>query len=351
MVCVERTRPTGQPPRGFQAITTAIAAAFSVIAIAGGASAQSSSALAKLVEDWRVEWPATNFAEKDVDLHEVDEGGPPKDGIPAVFRPSFVPALDVVTFSDREAVVSIVVGDEARAYPMRYLIWHEIVNDVVGDIPVLITFCPLCGGARGYLRDVDGDVLTFGVSGKLRFASPILYDRQSQSWWQQITGQAIVGQRTGDELEPAPVVVESWGAFRRAHPDGVVLAQPRARFPKYGENPYPGYEAMRWPFAYKGDAPPDGVAPMARVVRVGERAWPLNRLASDVEIVEDGVRLTWSLGMASPVDGLRVSDGRELGNVRAYDAESGEPLAYDLIFAFAFQAFYPDGRWMLGDGG
>src|SRR6516164_11039114 len=104
----------------------------------------------------------------------------------------------------REPVIFFVRGSDARAYPLQILIWHEIVNDIVGALPVAITFCPLCNTAIAFDRRVHGQTLSFGTTGKLRFSDLVMYDRQTESWWQQATGQAIVGALTGVQLMPLP---------------------------------------------------------------------------------------------------------------------------------------------------
>ena len=176
----------------------------------------------------------------------------------------------------------------------------------------------------------------------------IMYDRQTESWWQQFTGEAIAGFMTGAKLVPIPSLLESWEAFRQAHPDGLVMAEPDLHERPYGANPYRGYDSGH-PFLYKGEAPPHGIAPLLRVVRVGDRAWPLTRFAEVSEIVEAGVRITWQKGQASALDSAEIAKGREVGNIRVTDAVSGKPLVYEVVFAFAFHAFTPEGEWMLGE--
>ena len=140
-------------------------------------------------------------------------------------------------------------GVPARAYPLRYLTWHEIVNDTVAGVPVAVTFCPLCNTALVFDRRVEGAVLTFGVSGNLRHSDMVMFDRETESWWQQATGQGIVGEHAGTTLVPLVSWVESWESFREAHPDGVVMAQPGSARP-YGRNPYVGYDSSARPFLF-----------------------------------------------------------------------------------------------------
>lgn len=292
-------------------------------------------------------WPATDFSKSAIDLTEVMAGGPSRDGIPALSDPKFTPAAQEKQLADREPVLTVALpGQPARAYPIRYLMWHEIVNDRIGDTPVLVTFCPLCNTGMVFDRRVGGETLEFGVSGLLRHSDMIMYDHQTESWWQQALGEGIVGAQKGRRLRQLPALMESWAAFRAARPDGLVMAEPD--WPRaYGLNPYVGYDTSQ-PFLYDGENPPHGIDPMERVVRVGTRAWPLSRLAATGEIREAGMILTWTEGQASALDRQTIGAGREVGNIRVRN-EKGEDIVHDIPFAFAFHAFHPDGTWMLGD--
>ncbi len=292
-------------------------------------------------------WPDTDFSRLAVDLTEVISGGPPRDGIPAILEPDFLRAAEETRLDDREPVMTYVPErGPARAYPIRYLMWHEIVNDVVDGRPVAVTFCPLCNTGMVFDARVDGRALTFGVSGLLRHSDMIMYDHQTESWWQQALGEGIAGEMTGREVTQLPAWMESWSAFRAAHPDGLVLDEPDWRR-AYGTNPYRNYDTSR-PFLYSGEDPPHGIPPLERVVRVDDRAWPLTRLRREGRITEAGLTLSWSEGQASALDTSDLGEGREVGNVRVRDAE-GRDVTHDIPFAFAFHAFHPEGRWMLGN--
>lgn len=292
-------------------------------------------------------WPETDFKRVRIDLGEVISGGPPKDGIPALSDPQFIAAADEARLADREPVMSVTLpGQAARAYPIRYLMWHEIVNDSIGGVPVLVTFCPLCNTGMVFDPRLDGRSLSFGVSGLLRHSDMIMYDRETESWWQQALGQGIVGTHAGRELTQLPALMESWGAFRAAHPDGLVMDEPDWSR-GYGSNPYVGYDTSR-PFLYDGENPPHGIDPLERVVRVGNRAWPLTRLARAGELREAGLVLTWTEGQASALDSQTIGRGREVGNIRVTDT-AGRDVVHDIPFAFAFHAFHPNGVWMLGN--
>lgn len=297
---------------------------------------------------WQTEWPDTDFTRTTVnDWSEVKSGGPPKDGIPAIDAPAFKTVDQERRIKDTEPVITLEVdGQTPRAYPIRYLIWHEIVNDQIGGVPVAVTFCPLCNSGMTFDRRVKGRVLSFGVSGKLRNSDMIMYDRETESWWQQAIGKAIVGDLTGTDLRQLPTWMESWAEFRARNPNGMVMAEPPTNR-AYGTNPYRNYDSSRRPFLYDGEMPPHGVPPLSRVVRVGARAWPLDRLAQAQEIREAGLVLTWRAGQASALDTGQIAKGRDIGSVRVRNAD-GKDVAHDVMFAFAYHAFWPQGDWMLG---
>ena len=320
---------------------SALIAAFLAWAFAGAMPAGASPEL------WAREFPKTDFSISAVDFGEILSGGPPRDGIPALSDPRFLPVGGEHRLDPREPVIALELdGAAPRAYPVRYLTWHEIVNDTVAGVPVAVTFCPLCNSALTFDRRVRGRVLSFGVTGKLRQSDMVMYDRETESWWQQAQGRGIVGQLTGVELALLPSWTESWATFRTRNPAGLVMDEPDWRR-AYGQNPYVGYDSARRPFLYSGEDPPHGIPALARVVRVGDRAWPLDRLREAGEIAEAGVTISWAAGKASALDTARIGEGRDVGQVRVRDA-SGRDVPHDVMFAFAFHAFWPEGEWMLG---
>ncbi|NNE88429.1 MAG: DUF3179 domain-containing protein [Silicimonas sp.] len=297
---------------------------------------------------WRYEWPNTDFEITSVEnWTEILSGGPPKDGIPALSDPSFIDISAETRIGDREPVITVEIdGAKPRAYPIRYLTWHEIVNDEVAGVPVAVTFCPLCNSGMTFDRRVDGKVLTFGVSGKLRNSDMVMYDRETESWWQQAVGTGIVGELTGVELTQLPTWMESWAEFKARNPDGLVMDQPG--WPRqYGANPYVSYDSSRKPFLYNGEMPPHGVPALARVVRVGDKAWTVERLRDEGEVSEAGVTLSWAGGQASALDTRNINKGKDVGTIRVRDV-AGNDVPHDVMFAFAFHAFFPNGDWMLG---
>ncbi len=280
--------------------------------------------------------------------NEILSGGPPRDGIPALAAAAFKPVGEESEIGGREPVITLEMeGERPRAYPIRYLIWHEIVNDTVGDVPIIVTFCPLCNSALVFERRLNGEVLNFGVTGKLRNSDMIMFDRESESWWQQALGEGIVGRHTAARLRQVPSWLESWDEFRARNPDGLVMVTPE-HSRDYGANPYAGYDSAARPFLFNGELPPNGVPALMRVLRVGNRAWPMDRLAREGEIREAGLVISWKAGQASALDSRRIAEARDVGTIRVRD-EQGRDVRHDMLFAFAFHAFFPEGEWMLGE--
>ena len=295
---------------------------------------------------WAREWPRTDFTDASVDLSEILSGGPPRDGIPAIDNPVLVPAADVEDLPGIEPVISVAVGDDAHAYPLRILTWHEIVNTEVGGKPLVVTFCPLCNTGLVFERNIDGVVHDFGVTGKLRNSDLIMYDRQTESWWQQFTGTAIVGTMNGRHLVAHPVRMESFERFRQRHPGGKVQIPGDDHGRPYGLNPYAGYDSRDEPYPFfRGDLP-SAVAPLSRVVRVGERAWSL-ALLRELGRIEDGpLTISWEPGQASALDSREIAAGFDVGNVvvRRITGDGPVDVVHTIDFAFAFHAFYPEGE-------
>ena len=296
---------------------------------------------------WQYEFPETDFQKTSLESWlEIRSGGVGKDASPALDHVEMI-AVAEANIPVSEPVITLeLAGQAARAYPLRYMTWHEIVDDYVGDIPFTVTFCPLCNSAIVFDRRAQGQVLDFGVTGQLRNSDMVMYDRQTFTWWQQTVGQGIVGELTGVELSVFLSWMESFADFKARNPKGVVMGEPKCSRP-YGNNPYRGYDSSARPFLFNGEFLPHGIEPLARVVYVGNRAWPLSRFSGDVlEIKEAGVTLTWEGEQASALDQTSIASSRKIAAIRTRD-DAGNDIAHDVMFAFAFHAFWPDGVWML----
>lgn len=269
----------------------------------------------------------TDFTRHSVPLGEIQSGGPPRDGIPPVDRPSFEAVAGADSWlTPQEPVIQLAVGSETRAYPLQILIWHEIVNDQVGGVPVAVTFCPLCNTAIAFDRRVDGRVLDFGTTGNLRYSDLVMWDRQTESWWQQITGEAIVGELTGRRLSMLPATIVAWADFRGQFPQGQVLTRATGFSRPYSRNPYTGYDRIdQSPFLFEGT--PDGrLPPMARVVTISlggdDVAYPFARLREQ-RVVADMVGgqplvIFYGTGAVSALDQESIAGSREVGAAAVY---------------------------------
>lgn len=177
-----------------------------------------------------------------VPLDQIVSGGPPRDGIPSIDNPKFVSIQDASKFlQGADLVIGISVNGDARAYPLQILVWHEIVNDLVGGTPVVVTYCPLCFTSQVFLRNIDGQVVQFGTSGKLYNSNLVMYDRTSESLWSQALGEGIVGKYAGMKLEKIPFEVSYWDDWKKQFPNSKVLSVDTGFGKPYGTDPYGDY--------------------------------------------------------------------------------------------------------------
>ena len=282
----------------------------------------------------------TDFSLHSVSYQDILSGGPPKDGIPSIDDPKFVSVGEAGEWLQNvEPVIYVEINGDARAYPIQVLMWHEIVNDEVGGEPVSVTFCPLCNTAIAFERTVNGQVLDFGTTGRLRYSNLIMYDRQTETWWQQGPGEAIAGEMTGTELVKVPAVIIAWEDFMHNYPDGKVLSRETGFVRDYGRNPYAGYDDVNQsPFLYRGPETPGVLLPMARILGIeigGEVvAYPYDVLQEE-GVINDTVGGTeiavlWSAGTASALDAGVVAGGRDVGAGNAFLRElDGRLLSFE----------------------
>ncbi len=299
---------------------------------------------------WKVEgWQKTDFTKKSIDLRKILSGGPPKDGIPSIDNPVFKPVSEEKTLTPTAPVIGLEINGEARAYPLQILMWHEIVNDMVGGKPVTVTYCPLCNAAIVFDRTVDGRVLDFGTTGKLRNSDLVMYDRQTETRWQQFTGEAIVGSQTGSELTVLPSRLESLEQFRERHPNGKVLVPSNPELRDYGRNPYVSYDSRKRPYPLYRGSMPEGIGAMERIVVVRENGKPM---AVTMELVRKkqsyqlgAALISWRKGQASALDTADIAQGRDVGTIIVQRKDGSgklQDVPYDVTFAFVFHAFHPD---------
>jgi hypothetical protein len=298
---------------------------------------------------FRSTWPDTDFSNRTIDLTEILSGGVPIDGIPpldaegATSIPSdragiarFAP-VEEIDIEGNLPVAFIEMEGEARAYPLHILTWHEIVNDVIGETAIAMTFCPLCNTAIAFDRRVDGQVLDFGVSGLLRHSDLVMWDRQTKSWWQQATGQGIVGELAGTQLRFLGAGIMSFADFGERYPNGLVLTDETGHSRDYGANPYVGYDAFgSFPFLFDGEVD-QRIPPMERVVSLGSAeegmavrfsALEENPVAT-VNVGGEHIVVFWAPGTASALDRQDIASSADIGSAIAYSpVADGQTLSF-----------------------
>ncbi len=265
---------------------------------------------------------------------DIHKGGPPRDGIPSIDDPVFVPAAQADQLEPDDRVLGIARNGIAKAYPVAIMNWHEIVNDTLGPEPVVVTYCPLCGSGMAFKAQMDGRHLVFGVSGLLYNSDVLLYDRQSESLWSQIMGQAISGPMRGAQLELIPLAHTTWSDWRARHPDTRVLAPDTRHARDYRHDPYAGYADNRkvwFPVRFRSK----GYHPKERVIGVSvdgaHKAYPFVELARTAGVIEDRI--------GDRRVSVRFDPEHETGAV--FDA-GGEELPSVILFWFAWYAFHPE---------
>lgn len=293
---------------------------------------------------WVKEFPNTDFTNNNIDLGEIVDDGNTRFSFPTINEPKFKPAKGVTNVGPLEPVLSLIINGDARAYPLRMLLWHEIVNDVVGGVPVLVSYCPLCNSGVVFDRRLGNTLLKFGNTGRIRHADMVMYDENTESWWQQFTGGAIIGEMTGKEMKLLPARLESLQKFRDRAPDGKLLVPNNNRLRPYGLSPYQGME--RRAQLFREYPLPKGIRQLQRLVVIGEEAWPVENIRRAGTLEAGGLVFKWVPGQNSLHDTRIISGGRDVGNVTVQKRE-GDKLVdfpYDITFAFAFSAFRPNGK-------
>ena len=265
---------------------------------------------------------------------KILSGGPPPDGIPSIDNPEFVSVREADDWlADDELVVTIMRGDVTRAYPFQVLVWHEIVNETIEGEPILITYCPLCGSAIAYEREINGEAVEFGTSGRLYNSNLVMYDRKTRSYWTQIGGQAIVGELTGQVLEPVSINTTEWSMWKEHYPDGEVLSRNTGYRRSYGVDPYDGYYESSG-VIFPVENADSRVHPKTVIfgIRVGEH----QKAYTEKDLISRG-------RFEDRVDGVPILVERnEAGEVRFTNLDTGDEIIKERDFWFAWAAFYPD---------
>ncbi len=271
------------------------------------------------------------FPDPLIDPGDILSGGPPPDGIPPIDDPQFISVEEADAWiNDVEPVLVVDIDGDVRAYPIQIMMWHEIVNDTVGGIPLAVTYCPLCNSAITFERTVRGVETTFGTSGSLYFANLVMYDRVTESLWNQLDGRAVVGVLTGEVLEQIPSSTVSWADVKESRPDAKVLDRDATGYRRnYGTNPYTGLDDPNGqPFLFTGNIDVRAKAMQNIVAMESETdavAWSLDVISDDSgtavtvgEFDGDPIVILWKAGEASALDTSDISAGRDVGTVGVF---------------------------------
>jgi Protein of unknown function (DUF3179) len=304
----------------------------------------------------------TDFSLHTVPLIEFQAGGPGRDGIPALDQPDLTTVREASRWlHDREPVIEVTLGGEARAYPLQVLVWHEIVNDTLGGRPVAVTYCPLCNSALAFERRAGSRTLSFGTTGNLRHYNLVMYDRETESWWQQLDGTALVGELAGARLPALAAPLRAWSEFARDHPEGTVLSRETGYNRPYGSSPYVGLDQRPRStvecglLAVLGSAPTcpttrdHRLPPRDRVVLI-ERgrdavALPFGALrrvrAARVRAGGELLEVSWRSGQRSPFVDVEADLGEPVGSAEVRSVRTGALIPASTPFWFAVAAANP----------
>jgi hypothetical protein len=283
-----------------------------------------------------------NVSNAIIPIGEIRSGGPPRDGIPAIDRPQFIPAARADFLRDEDIVISLSAQGRARAYPLRILVWHEIVNDEFGGQAVAVTYCPLCGTAMVFDRSIGGRTLSFGVSGLLYQSDVLMYDRQTESLWSQLKMQAVSGPLVETQLPWLPSEHLTWAAWRQKYPEAEVLSTNTGHRRDYTQQPYRGYEQTPqtiFPVPQFRPELPNKEWVIGIIIGAEAKAYPVAGLHSH-QIVSDVVG-----GQE-----VRVAYDPAQRRPTVVRADTGEAIPYVMVYWFAWQAFYPGTAVWGGEG-
>ena len=269
-----------------------------------------------------------------VPVNEIRRGGPGRDGIPSLDKPAFVTAEKAKFLRPDDRVLGVTLNNVQRAYPIRILNYHEIVNDRFGHRPIVITYCPLCGSGMAFDATIEGRHLIFGVSGLLYNSDVLLYDRQTGSLWSQIMSTAVTGTMKGTQLQSIPIAHTTWRDWKTRHPDTTVLST-KTRFQRnYRVNPYPNYGRsgrLYFPVAKENSQYSRKSMVMGLEIDGRFKAYPFEELEKGPSLFQDRFR-------GQQFD---VYYDEQNQTARILDADGNEVPTL-IAFWFAWYAFHPE---------
>ncbi len=275
-----------------------------------------------------------DLSDLSIPLEKIKDGGPPRDGIPAIDSPNFIKVEEAGIDPD-DRVLGVYHNGVAKAYPILIMNFHEIVNDYFGVEPIVVTYCPLCGSGIAFDANIASEPKTFGVSGLLYNSDVLLYDRQTESLWSQIMGEAISGPMKGKELNMVPTTNTTWQRWKETYPETMVLSEQTGYIRDYSQDPYPGYSQsakLYFEVSDKDDRYHPKEMVMGLEIEGEQKAYPFSELAK-----------TASGEIQDTFQGkeILIRFDAESQSAAAFDSE-GELIPTLMNFWFAWFAFFPD---------
>lgn len=293
---------------------------------------------------------------------KIVSGGVGKDGIPSIDEPKFVSTQEATFLKEEDKVIGVSINGVAKAYPLSILVWHEIVNDEINGLPIAVTYCPLCFTSMVFERSIDGNIVEFGVSGKLYNSNLVMYDRTSDTLWSQGLGVGIAGEHVGYKLKKIPFDVTEWRYWKEAYPDTLVLTQDTGALRPYGVDPYGDYY-IRDDILFPVDHRDDRLKPKTLVYGIDNKAYTFDAIARE-KIINDEDRVIISIdglvrAFDRSIDGKRLEfilDGniikdketRSMWNIEGMAIEGSmkgkklDRLVLEPSFWFSWASFYKD---------
>ena len=272
-------------------------------------------------------------AKKSIALGDLHQGCRYRDCIPSIDNPKYVAASAADHVADDDLVLALSLKEYHRAWPTDILDQHEIVNDIIAGLPVAITWCPLCGSAVGVVRKINGQVTEFGVSGLLYNSDLVFYDRATETLWDQIEAQGIVGPLTGTKLELVPITTTHWGKWKAAHPDTLVLSRDTGFKFDYSRKAYSRYrdsDRLMFPVSRNNDTIPPKTVVFG--FQVGE-----DEVAFTESLVQESTQFVHEIG--GRTFDVKLADD---GAVSMTDRNSSETYSPVRLYWFAWYTFHPD---------
>ena len=277
-----------------------------------------------------------NLTDAIIPTQQIFRGGPPRDGIPSIDSPKFLTANKNTFIKSKDRILGIVINHQARAYPIKILNWHEIVNDRIGDQFFVITYCPLCGSGVAFSSLINSKPLIFGVSGLLYNSDVLLYDRHTDSLWSQIMKKGVSGRMAGVKLKQIPLAHTTWEAWKRQYPSTQILSTQTGFSRNYSKNPYTGYEKSRQLYFDVSQKSPNLYHPKEQVlgVEIGNtfKAYPFFELnQSKLSIINDEIE--------NQQITIHWDESHQSGKILD---KKGAEIPVIQLFWFAWYTFHPE---------